>query len=127
MWYGDPRGADMCHNAKEAMNRMDEETHQDHKPIDALSTDIPASEGEILSAGEFKQRQGETLCQFIERTCVWCARSKGGDRTRLEFLVRSQGIWLHALQYTLTDHNSETSKVYTSDFPVWSCVKTILI
>jgi len=87
-------------------------------PYEVSSTaDTPATEEEIVQhVSNQKRDTKESLLDYIRRTCVWCARG-GGDtteRTVLEFLVRSQGIWLHALQYTID------GVTYRTDPPKWS-------
>jgi len=90
-----------------------------------VMTDVPATEMEITD-GISSSCQGtdESIHDFIERTCVWCARSRRHenndhdhsilDRSVLEFLVRSSGIWLHALQYTFeTTTTTTTTKTTT--------------
>ena len=75
---------------------------------------------------------------------MWCARCRGVDaihnlegnaeevkrkteeavfqRTLMEYLVRSQGIWLHALQYSLNvnDEKGRRDVKYTTEFPSWA-------
>ena len=90
-----------------------------------VMTDVPATEMEITD-GISSSCQGtdESIHDFIKRTCVWCARSRRHenndhdhsilDRSVLEFLVRSSGIWLHALQYTFeTTTTTTTTKTTT--------------
>mmetsp|Transcript_57443 Transcript_57443/g.140194 ORF Transcript_57443/g.140194 Transcript_57443/m.140194 type:complete len:649 (+) Transcript_57443:120-2066(+) len=66
--------------------------------------DVPATEKEILDGiCTMVQAKEESIHDFVKRTCVWCARSNmvgDADRAVLEFLIRSPGIWLHALQYS---------------------------
>ena len=85
----------------------------------------PASETEIANAAQTSTRaEGEALLDFIQKTCVWCARSKGEDREMLEFLARSRGIFLHALQYSLKvdyeDGNGERTLRYRTALPDWA-------
>lgn len=77
--------------------------------------DTPATEDEIMSSYSQQRKQDESLLEYITRTCVWCARAGGStaERTILEFLVRSQGIWLHALQYKLD------GVTYRTNVPQW--------
>ena len=87
-------------------------------PYEVSSTaDTPATEEEIVQHVSNQRREtNESLFDYIRRTCVWCARGGGdtSERTVLEFLVRSQGIWLHALQYTMD------GVTYRTDPPKWS-------
>jgi hypothetical protein len=68
--------------------------------------DVPATESEIQNGiCKTVQEKEESIHAFIERTCVWCARCRSvpsTDRAILEFVIRSQGIWLHALQYSFS-------------------------
>ena len=85
-----------------------------------VMTDVPATEMEITD-GISSSCQGtdESIHDFIKRTCVWCARSRRHenndhdhsilDRSVLEFVVRSSGIWLHALQYTFETTTTTTT------------------
>lgn len=45
-----------------------------------------------------QEKEEESMNEYIKRTCIWCARA---NDPILEYLVRSPGIWLHALQYTI--------------------------
>jgi len=88
------------------------------RPKDATSTDIPATEDEILALqqNQSTDEKDASMQSFIKRTCVWCARAGGGssvDRARMEFLVRSQSIWLHALRYRID------GVWYSVDLPEW--------
>jgi hypothetical protein len=82
--------------------------------------DTPATEEELAKAGIGldSRRQDESLLEYIKRTCVWCQRSKGDDRSVLEFLIRSPGIWLHALQYQM--EGPDGTICYRTKFPKWS-------
>jgi len=72
--------------------------------ISTSMIDVPATEREIQRGiCTSIQEKEESIHAFIERTCVWCARCRSvpsTDRAILEFLIRSPGIWLHALQYS---------------------------
>lgn len=102
------------------------------------SSNVPATQQEInhlLSAAGDRQSE-ESLEAFVRRSCVWCARAQGDSqpqqqqRALLEFLVRSPGIWLHALQYRVgglvssSSKDDEEKKVHTYCFrtqaPQWS-------
>uniref|UniRef100_A0A7S2A4V6 Pseudouridine synthase RsuA/RluA-like domain-containing protein n=1 Tax=Ditylum brightwellii TaxID=49249 RepID=A0A7S2A4V6_9STRA len=138
IWYGDPAGAAACQDAKEKMDEMDLMAGSQEpgckiatntlsssfvqRPKDATSTDVPATEAEVQNAALQVRDKGETLLSFIKKTCVWCARSRGGDRVLFEFLVRSQGIWLHAFEYKVIGGNGELLK-YRSDPPTWICLR----
>lgn len=56
-----------------------------------VTTDTAATEGEVESMVKVRGVD-EPLEDFVRRTCVWCARSRGQsvtERAALEFLVRS--------------------------------------
>ena len=114
IWFGDSDGEIACQEAQKVLNTLNISTTQ------ASPIDIPATEEEIEALGKIKQEDGEPFADFIERTCVWCARHRGGGvrRTMLEFLIRSRGIWLHAIQYTLVDA-SGTKVLFRTKSPGW--------
>lgn len=99
-----------------------------------VMTDVPATEMEITD-GISSSCQGtdESIHDFIKRTCVWCARSRRHenndhdhsilDRSVLEFVVRSSGIWLHALQYTF-ETTTTTTKTTTPASMTNNCTAT---
>ena len=79
-------------------------------------SDIPATDEEISSCIKYEKREDESMVDFIQRTCVWCQRSKSLDekeRNILELKTRSRGIWLHALSYAYSD------KQFTTRPPLW--------
>ena len=120
MHFGDPLAKEMCEKAQEIIKTYNSNSSNPSRSVDITTTDTPASEKEIIKVGVgvHKQKENESLLQFITRTCVWCNRNKGEDRTVLEFLIRSQGIWLHALQYQM--EGPEGTICYRTDFPEWS-------
>jgi 23S rRNA-/tRNA-specific pseudouridylate synthase len=85
----------------------------------ATISDTPASEAEIARLANLTRDPSEPLEEFYKKTCVWCARSGGTDRSMLELLVRSRGIWLHALKYRMMDANG-TELNYRTGVPNWS-------
>ena len=105
------------------MNKIDNSVN---RPGDTTSADAPqpASEREVADVAETTRSNGETLLDFIQKTCVWCARSKGEDREVLEFLARSRGIYLHALQYSLKidddDGRGDRNLSYRTALPEWA-------
>ena len=123
LFFGDPVAALASQKAKEKMNKIDNNVNRSE---DALSADAPqpASEREVADVAETTRTEGETLLDFIQKTCVWCARSKGEDREILEFLARSRGIYLHALQYSLKidydDGKGERNLCYRTASPNWA-------
>jgi tRNA pseudouridine synthase 9 len=122
LYYGNLHDKEMCSKAQERMNEIDADTNNTERPENSTSTDTPATEEELAKAGIGldNRKEGESLLEYIKRTCVWCQRSKGEDRAVLEYLIRSPGIWLHALQYTLEGPNGTVC--YRTNFPEWSLV-----
>jgi len=118
MYFGNSKDQKMSDAARQRMNEIDQITNQNDRPDNATSTDTPATEAEVENAGMHNRKDGEPLLEFIKRSCVWCSRSQGDDRTVLEFLVRSQGIWLHALQYRIVGPDGKIC--YKTDLPEWS-------
>ena len=114
IWFGDSDSEGACQEAQTQLNQLNNSTSQ------ASTIDVPATEEEIKTLGNIHQEDGEPFADFIQKTCVWCARHRGGgvSRTLLEFLVRSRGIWLHAIQYTLVDA-SGAKFLYRTNSPSW--------
>ena len=95
--------------------------------------DVPATETEIQEQiCKTAREKEESIHDFIERTCVWCARCRSvpsADRAVLEFVIRSPGIWLHALQYSFPVESSSNDggesgeqdiiKSFRADLPEW--------
>jgi hypothetical protein len=133
MWFGHPQGEKVCEKAQELLDAMDTankedlvrlnaiEANEDTKQQSLVTTDVPATSGEVQRMAETSRQDEEPFDEFVRRTCVWCARSRGSgqDRTPLEFLVRSSGIWLHALQYTIRVDGGEPTS-FRTDPPKWS-------
>jgi hypothetical protein len=119
MWYGNPIGEELCWRAREAIKSMDVVIRQGEECDDSLSFYVPASEEEITTMGTFHRQEDETLFDFVKRSCVWCARTQATPcRCKLEFLIRSPGIWLHAYQYTFNIPGSGL-KTFSADLPSW--------
>ena len=119
MFYGDPKGASACSFAKLQLESFDDtctSSKKSQRPQNAITTDIPASTEEVAQQHELKKQASESLLQYIKRTCVWCARGTGKeeDRAIAEFLIRSPGLWLHALQYQIND------TTYRTELPAWA-------
>ena len=142
LWYGDKEGHEVFLRAKsllddmnEANNEMVEQLQQagagravlSIKELPATCTDTPATEEELSALAHIQRANDEPLHDFIKRTCVWCARSRneenGDARTILEYMVRSRGIWLHALAYHLVDASGRNINYCTSP-PPWSVLDT---
>ena len=143
LWYGNPAGRSACDRAQEKLNLMNTMNRDDidrlsHATTDAIgggdksisfnALDMPATQKEIQDhvCQAIPRKESETVHDFIRRTCVWCARSRQGlgeeavkNRTMLEFLIRSPGIWLHALEYTFTVANGE-STTFRTPLPSWA-------
>ena len=123
LFFGDPAASLASQKAKEKINKIDNSVN---RPGDTKSADAPqpASEREVADVAETTRTNGETLLDFIQKTCVWCARSKGEDREVLEFLARSRGIYLHALQYSLKidddDGRGDRNLSYRTALPEWA-------
>jgi 23S rRNA-/tRNA-specific pseudouridylate synthase len=132
MWHGNPEGLQACASAQEKLDAMNDANKEE---IDRLNSgkgealaatfsatiDVPATEAEIQNgiSGAVREEK-ETIHEFIKRTCVWCARCRigGVDRNALEFLIRSPGIWLHALQYSFAVDGG--TKSFRTPFPSWN-------
>jgi hypothetical protein len=151
LWFGDEEGKRICSESREWLDLLDRgiETTSDVDskarvaPINSTNADTPATDAEIYHAAADRPRaDDESILDFIEKTCVWCARCRGVDgfvdgslqsklknesavfkRTLMEYLVRSQGIWLHALQYSLKPRD-ETGQIcshrYRTVLPGWA-------
>ena len=100
-----------------------------------VTSDVPATDNEIensLQRTSSIRNESESLSDWILRTCVWCNRLYGTSgnaelrhksnvdqnniverRAKLEFLVRSPGLWLHAFQYKVND------KSFRTEIPEW--------
>ncbi|KAL3815687.1 hypothetical protein ACHAXA_004867 [Cyclostephanos tholiformis] len=150
LWFGDEEGKRICSESREWLNLLDRgiETTSDGDVkvpaalVNSTNADTPASDAEIYHAAANRPREdGESILDFIEKTCVWCARCRGTDgffdnssesklknesavfrRTLMEYLVRSQGIWLHALQYSFKTHDEtgqDRTLRYRTQLPSW--------
>jgi len=124
IWYGNPLGKESCKIAQDRLtiineggnlsssteiNTSDHEKVENTDPTSRTSAiDVPATESEVqYGICAAVQQKEESIHSFIERTCVWCARCRSvpsEDRAILEFVIRSPGIWLHALQYSFPVH-----------------------
>ncbi|KAL7471606.1 hypothetical protein ACHAXS_011903 [Conticribra weissflogii] len=163
LWFGDEEGKELCKKTREFLDILDSGDGADADngensantcgsssrritPENSTTSDVPATEAEIYHAAANRPREdGESILEFIEKTCVWCARCRGvanmghwdrkNDgvdnetlrmqqeayvfrRVLMEFLVRSQGIWLHALQYSLKTKDRKMK--YRTQLPRWA-------
>lgn len=141
LWFGDEEGKKVCDESREWLGRLDRGSGI-LTPDNSTNADTPATDAEIYHAAADRPREdGESILHFIAKSCVWCARCRGADngvddsrskcqdelavfrRTLMEYLVRSQGIWLHALQYTLiTQDETGQNKIlrYRTALPSWA-------
>eukprot|EP00532_Pseudo-nitzschia_australis_P001684 CAMPEP_0168179918 /NCGR_PEP_ID=MMETSP0139_2-20121125/10163_1 /TAXON_ID=44445 /ORGANISM="Pseudo-nitzschia australis, Strain 10249 10 AB" /LENGTH=622 /DNA_ID=CAMNT_0008099907 /DNA_START=21 /DNA_END=1889 /DNA_ORIENTATION=- len=156
IWYGNPDGKEACKIAQDRLNiinsdgdvsspietensinqkikglTIDNETSEPTAGTSAI--DGPATESEVQDRIATAVRHNEeSIHSFIERTCVWCARSRSKpseDRAVLEFVIRSSGIWLHALQYSFTTNTAsnddnegggrEVAESFRTELPDW--------
>lgn len=140
IWYNNPEGEAACAKARDLLDSSHEgeddkngdgqndnnnDTKLEHKNL----SDTPASVKEIESVTKMEaQGDEEPTEDFIQRTCVWCARCKGRDvveTNMLEFLVRSRGIWLHALKYCIGQGEGEGDgsgtkfRSFRTELPPW--------
>jgi len=104
LWFGNPEGQRACEEAQRILDGTttaaagEQEMKKTAAAVNCesslVTTDTAATEGEVESAVTGGEARGEEepLHDFIRRTCVWCARSRGHsvtERAALEFLVRS--------------------------------------
>jgi 23S rRNA-/tRNA-specific pseudouridylate synthase len=139
IWYGNPDGQKASKMAQERLDAINTANQSDmdltsqgkdappsSSPAVVASTstvriDLPATEEEIQKDVSAAVREkAESIHEFIQRTCVWCARCRigGTDRTALEFLIRSPGIWLHALLYSFIGLDGRRMS-YRAPLPKW--------
>jgi len=140
MWFANPRGRAACRAAQAILDSIEQEQKSigdssdqsdgaSSKPSSGLVTsDVPMTDTEFDQLSQMQRSNGEPMEQFIRRSCVWCARNRSGrqDRAILEFLVRSPGIWLHALQYSVRAggiDGKQRTTFRTPDLPEW-CAPT---
>jgi hypothetical protein len=138
IWYDNPEGRERCEKAKAWLDAMDLANCEDHNSnnnndenfhdgtphTDSLvTTDVPATGDEIRHMTQLPPHQShESEDEFIRRTCVWCVRCRGQfeERAKMEFLVRSAGIWLHALQYQVQLCSGDAPVCFAAPPPAWS-------
>ncbi len=141
LWYADPNGQAAFDYARSQLDASGDEVSSSveasssatmnvapmpTKVLDApTTTDVPATEEEMCQLSQVQRNVDESAEDFIQRTCVWCARSRGGEvnRTFLEFLVRSRGIWLHAIQYSMVNAKGEPVSYRTNAAPDWGTIQ----
>jgi hypothetical protein len=102
-------------------SKSNEPQSQQQEEVKYLRTcDDPATQGEVDRIVETKRGHDESWDKYIRRTCVWCQRDSD---TTLELLVRSPGVWLHALQYSLETGDNRTADEmisFRTQLPDWS-------
>ena len=141
LWFRDDEGQKAFRKAREWLDRLDNGSSDAELTV----ANAPATDDEVYQVVANKSREdGESIEDFIVKTCVWCARCRGVDgihsldgsaeakgkneeavfqRTLMEYLLRSQGIWLHALQYSLhvnDDKGSSSIVKYRTALPSWA-------
>lgn len=121
IFFGNPEGRKVCRQAQLALDQATQERNgrgECSKPSGEtparVTSDEPATPKEVEDVSQAKRGDHEALDDFILRTCVWCNREN--DPT-LEFLVRSPGLWLHALQYTISIDGTASS--FRTAVPDW--------
>jgi 23S rRNA-/tRNA-specific pseudouridylate synthase len=135
-WYYDPRGRAACQRAQGLLDSDNNHSSagegaaamSSSSSSSLVTSDQPATEQEMEACAVLPARaDGEPLDSFLRRTCVWCRRNASGreDRSALELMVRSSGIWLHALQYSALlaqEGSSDSGKIvtYRTPLPGWS-------
>ena len=133
LFFADPLGQQLCQQAQNKLQRNSGRsttaTTTSHGPepdgpskpngqenatssaLLLVNSDTPATANEVeeaLTTSEpWDETSKESLHEYIARTCIWCARC---NDPILEFLVRSPGIWLHALQYTILIQSNHNDK-----------------
>jgi 23S rRNA-/tRNA-specific pseudouridylate synthase len=117
LWFGNPEGASACEKSQAILDTNNKGLEVASQSL--VTGDVPATESEVqrMVADNNTRGEEEPLQDFIQRTCVWCARNRGTsieERASLEFLVRSPGLWLHALQYKVN------SQSFRTELPEWS-------
>jgi 23S rRNA-/tRNA-specific pseudouridylate synthase len=117
MWYGNEDGK---HMGQEAALYLKSDSKLPVVDVSESITvaDTPATEEEIEKLSHHSKTEDETMDDFYKRTCVWCARSGEKDQSMLELLVRSRGIWLHALKYRMADTDG-TEIEFRTMLPPW--------
>jgi hypothetical protein len=132
LWYGDENRKKACEEASLILRGLQPSVARTTADCLSLVSDTPAAEEEIAALAKIQREESDDQNTFIRKTCVWCARSGANsngnetemlqrisDRDMLEFLIRSQGIWLHALRYKLTDSQSRRVIDFCTQIPPW--------
>ena len=114
MFFGNPEGLYACRKAQHVLDSGAYSVGSDQGAA-LVTSDEPATQNEIDVLSRAAKTDNEDIKHFILRTCVWCKRE---NDPVLEFLVRSPGIWLHALQYTVLIDN--VSHSFRTSLPNWS-------
>jgi len=128
MFFENDAGRLACEQAKQKLGGHDGDDKGKSQKDVLLNSDSPATQEEVHRATTDSKpwdEAKETLNAYIERTCIWCARH---NNPILEYLVRSPGIWLHALQYTITNQAASKDKgegseehKFRTPLPEWAC------
>ena len=121
MFYGNKAGKEASDKARQILGFDGQQTLEgdDCDYLDLNTSDVPATKQEIDQISGILQKDDEPVDEFIKRTCVWCARCKGPivEHSMLEFLGRSRGIWLHALQYCI---GQDKRCSFRTGLPAWA-------
>jgi 23S rRNA-/tRNA-specific pseudouridylate synthase len=133
IWYDNPAGLRACQHSQACLDAAEGAAPPENQgtndaaaapPTKSLVTsDVPATQEETDRMALLPScRQEESMSEFIQRTCVWCARGAGQsptERAHLEWGVRSPGIWLHALHYQVVLDSGKTAS-FRTEAPAWS-------
>jgi hypothetical protein len=126
MFYANDDGKQACVKARDVLGFDGSDSNQDQEIMDKNTSDTPATQDEIDRLSNIVQTEDEPAEEFIKRACVWCARCNGRDiveHNMLEFLIRSRGIWLHALQYCIGQGGNERKGCsFRTELPSWANV-----
>lgn len=112
MWFQNEDGRQICQEARE---RMLATSNAPGDSVALVTSDDPATSNEVAELANETRGPTESLQDYIKRTCIWCRRQNDPMQ---EFLVRSPGIWLHALQYTIQTTDGVTHSFRTA-VPSW--------
>ena len=108
IFFGNPEGEKVCRRAQQRLDDSSKERSrvvgsgekgsEADSEVALVTSDEPATSNEVKTLIRTERGENEELSDFIVRTCVWCKRQ---NDPILEYLVRSPGLWLHALRYTV--------------------------
>lgn len=131
LWFSNQEGKKAALMAQNRLSLIEgnNDIHSSSASTFSAAIDVPVTKDEIYKSVSITSQEGnESVKDFVRRTCVWCARSRAvgsEDRVVLEFMIRSPGIWLHALRYSFslsmenTDDTSRVIKTFCAPLPAW--------